>query len=154
MKLNVTKSAKDVTSDYIPEAACFGDHRFAIYLCRMTNDQLIHIANQWFDAFNKKDIEALLSLYHENAEHYSPKLKVRQPETNGLIKGKAAMRAWWLDAFHRLPSLRYEVIRLTPYEDRVFMEYVRKVTGEGELYVGEMLEIENGLIKASAVFHR
>lgn len=120
----------------------------------MTTQQLTTIANKWFDAFNTKSIDDLLALYHDNAEHYSPKLKVRQPETNGLIRGKDAMRTWWQDAFTRLPGLRYIVVRLTPYEDRVFMEYIRQVPGEEDLYVGEMLEVENGLIKASAVFHR
>jgi hypothetical protein len=95
-----------------------------------------------------------LALYHDDAEHYSPKLKVRHPETNGLIKGKIAMHSWWQDAFTRLPSLRYKVVRLTPYDDRVFMEYFRQVSGEEDLYVGEMLELENGLIRQSTVFHR
>jgi ketosteroid isomerase-like protein len=112
------------------------------------------IAHAWFDAFNAHKLEQLLQLYHEDAEHYSPKLKLRQPDTNGLIKGKPALRAWWQDAFDRLPTLQYEVIRLTPHEDRVFMEYVRHVAGEQDLYVGEMLEIENGLIIKSSVFHR
>ena len=71
------------------------------------------IAQRWFAAFNAHDLEALLALYADDAQHYSPKLKVRQPETNGLITGKAALRAWWRDAFDRLPSLRYEVERLT-----------------------------------------
>ena len=120
----------------------------------MSPEELITIANKWFAAFNEQNLENLLSLYHDQAEHYSPKLKVRKPETNGLIKGKAAMRAWWQDAFTRLPDLRYKILRLTPYEDRVFMEYIRQVPGEEDLYVGEMLEVERGLIKASAVFHR
>ena len=112
------------------------------------------IAQRWFAAFNGKDLEGLLTLYHDNAEHFSPKLRVRHPETNGLIKGKAAMRAWWKDAFDRLPSLHYEIIRLTPHQDRVFMEYIRHVNGEADLYVGEMLEIQNGLIIRSSVFHQ
>jgi len=120
----------------------------------MTTEELNRIANQWFDAFNKQNLEALLSLYDNNAAHYSPKLKVRQPETQGLIKGKEALRSWWKDAFERLPSLRYEVIRLTPYENRVFMEYIRHVNNEEDLYVGEMLEVVDGLIVASAVFHQ
>lgn len=121
----------------------------------MSSQELASIANMWFDAFNKKDIDALLLLYDENAQHYSPKLKVRHPETNGLIKGKSAMRTWWQDAFNRMPSLRYEVVRLTPHHDRVFMEYIRKVDGEEDLYVGEMLEVAaDGLITTSAVFHR
>jgi hypothetical protein len=120
----------------------------------MTTQELLNIANKWFAAFNEQDLESLLSLYHDNAEHYSPKLKVRHPETNGLIKGKTAMRVWWQDAFTRLPNLKYKVLRLTPFENRVFMEYIRQVPGEEDLYVGEMLEIENGMIQSSAVFHR
>ncbi|HEY5825533.1 MAG TPA: nuclear transport factor 2 family protein [Cyclobacteriaceae bacterium] len=120
----------------------------------MTNEELSQIATQWFDAFNKQDLEALLSLYDNHAAHYSPKLKVHHPETQGLIKGKEALRSWWKDAFERLPSLKYEVIRLTPHENRVFMEYIRHVDKEEDLYVGEMLEVHDGLIIASAVFHR
>ena len=120
----------------------------------MKEIELTHIATQWFEAFNEQNLEKLLALYHPDAEHYSPKLKIRHPETNGLIKGKDALRAWWKDAFERLPSLRYQVVRLTPNENRVFMEYIRKVSGEEDLYVGEMLEVEEGKIVASAVFHR
>jgi limonene-1,2-epoxide hydrolase len=113
----------------------------------------ISIANEWFDAFNAKDLERLLSLYHDNAEHYSPKLKVRQPETNGLIRGKDSLRTWWRDAFDRLPSLRYEVLSLTANETRVFMEYIRHVSGEEDLQVGEVLEIKDNKIVASRVYH-
>lgn len=112
------------------------------------------VALAWMDAFNKKDLDRLLGLYDDTAEHYSPKLKVRHPETAGLIKGKKALRDWWRDAFDRLPTLHYTLVRLTPAEDRVFMEYVRQVSGEEDLYVGEMLELRDGLIIRSSVFHR
>ncbi len=111
------------------------------------------IALQWFAAFNAKNMEHLLALYADDAEHYSPKLKIRLPETLGLIKGKSALRIWWQDAFDRLPSLKYEVIKLTADEDQVFMEYIRYVDGEADLRVGEVLEIKNGLIVASRVYH-
>jgi ketosteroid isomerase-like protein len=120
----------------------------------MSTSELSEIAQRWFAAFNGKDLERLLTLYHDKAEHFSPKLKVRHPETNGLIKGKNALRAWWQDAFNRCPSLHYEIVRLTPHEDRVFMEYVRHVSGEADLNVGEMLEIQDGLIIKSSVFHQ
>jgi len=119
----------------------------------MNTEELKTIAIQWFEAFNEHNLEKLLKLYDNDAEHYSPKLKVRHPETHGLIKGKDMLRGWWKDAFERLPSLRYEVIRLTPYEDRIFMEYVRHVADEADLLVGEMLEVRNGLIVKSSVFH-
>lgn len=111
------------------------------------------IAQAWFAAFNAHDLEALLALYDDDAQHYSPKLKARHPETNGLVQGKPALRAWWQDAFDRLPSLRYEVIRLTTNEDLVFMEYDRYVDGDEVLRVGEVLEVANGRIVASRVYH-
>ena len=110
------------------------------------NNQNLQVANNWLKAFNEHNLEALLSLYNEKAEHYSPKLKVRLPETQGLIKGKTALRAWWLDAFERLPSLQYIPQTLTANNERVFMEYVRKVKGEDDTKVAEVLEIKNGLI--------
>ena len=105
------------------------------------------------DAFNAHALEKLLLLYDDHAQHYSPKLKARQPETQGLIKGKAALRAWWQDAFDRLPSLRYEVLKLTADEEQVFMEYMRHVEGEEDLRVGEVLQIEKGHIVFSRVYH-
>jgi ketosteroid isomerase-like protein len=112
-----------------------------------------HIAHLWFAAFNAHQLEDLLSLYHSDAMHYSPKLKINQPGTNGLIKGRAALHAWWQDAFNRLPSLQYTVVKLTVDEEQVFMEYIRKVDNEADLKVGEVLEIENGLIVSSRVYH-
>lgn len=120
----------------------------------MNTTDLLAIANHWFKAFNEKNLENLLALYHDDAQHYSPKLKVRKPETDGLIKGKDSLRSWWEDAFQRLPTLHYEVIRLTPYENRVFMEYIRQVEGEEDMYVGEMLEVSDSRIHVSTVFHR
>lgn len=111
------------------------------------------IASTWFEAFNEHNLEKLLSLYDDKAQHYSPKLKIRQPETKGLITGKDALRTWWQDAFERLPSLQYEVIRLTADEEQVFMEYMRHVDGEEDLPVGEVLQIGNGLIVFSRVYH-
>lgn len=119
----------------------------------MNPEPLNIIAHQWFDAFNRHDLESLIALYDDQAEHYSPKLKMHLPQTNGLIKGKDKLRAWWKDSFDRLPSLQYEVIQLTPFENRIFMEYLRHVMGEDDLQVAELLELRNGLIVFSRVYH-
>lgn len=111
------------------------------------------IAIKWFEAFNEHDLEKLLALYHNDAEHFSPKLKIRLPESQGLIKGKDALRSWWQDAFDRLPSLNYKVTKLTADDEQVFMEYIRHVKNEDDLRVGEVLEIKNGLIVFSRVYH-
>lgn len=119
----------------------------------MSAEQNKRIAQAWFNAFNEHNLEKLLLLYDNEAQHYSPKLKIRRPETAGLIKGKNSLRAWWQDAFDRLPSLRYEVITFTADVEQVFMEYIRHVNGEEDLRVGEVLQIRNGLIVFSRVYH-
>lgn len=116
----------------------------------MTNHE---IAKAWLQAFNEHHLENLLELYDENAEHFSPKLKIRIPESQGLIKGKSAMRDWWRDAFERLPSLQYREITITANAERVFMEYLRIVEGETNYMVAEVLEIKSGKIIKSRVYH-
>ena len=116
-------------------------------------NQLQQIAIKWFDAFNTKNLEKLLELYDDEAQHFSPKLKIAQPETNGFISGKDAMRAWWQDAFEKIPSLQYKLKTLTANGDRVFMEYIRTVDNEADVAVAEVLDIREDKIVASRVYH-
>ena len=120
---------------------------------KMKSQEIEKIALQWFEAFNTHDLENLLALYSDTAKHFSPKLKIRKPETNGLVVGKNELRSWWQDAFERLPTLNYTVTSLTANNDRVFMEYIRKVDGEENMLVAEVLEVKDGLIIASRVYH-
>ena len=117
------------------------------------SQNLDSIAFKWFDAFNEHNLEKLLNLYDDKAEHYSPKLKIKNPESDGLISGKDDLRNWWKDAFDCLPTLHYEVKSLTSNEYRVFMEYIRKVEGEPDMMVAELLQIEDGKIIFSKVYH-
>ena len=119
----------------------------------MLSNNNLEIANKWFAAFNAADLEKLLALYDDNAKHYSPKLKARHPETQGYVTGKDALRSWWKDAFERLPSLRYKPTSFTANDERIFTEYIRFVNDEPDMPVAEVLEIKNGLIVASRVYH-
>jgi ketosteroid isomerase-like protein len=119
----------------------------------MTPEQNLSIAHKWFDAFNQHNLAQLLSLYDDEAEHFSPKLKIKKPETNGLVKGKTALYEWWHEAFELLPTLHYRVTSLTANNDRVFMEYVRTVAQQEDMLVAEVLEIKDGKIVFSRVYH-
>jgi len=115
--------------------------------------RLLAIAEAWLACFERRDLDGLLALYADDATHTSPKIRVRHPETGGLLRGKPAMRAWWQDSFDRLPSMRYVPTSLTADRDRVFMEYVRHVDGEPDMPIAEVLDVRDGLIVASRVFH-
>jgi ketosteroid isomerase-like protein len=114
----------------------------------------IVIAANWFAAFNKQNVDDLLSLYDDKAEHFSPRLMKNYPETKGLIKGKSAMRDWWQGAFDKMPSLRYHPIEIREENDIVFLEYKRTVDGEEDQIVKEYLQIKAGKIIFSNVLQK
>ena len=114
---------------------------------------LLQLARKWLACFDTHDLDTLVGLYAENARHTSPKLRVSRPETAGHIEGRAALREWWADAFRRLPQLRYVERTLTSDGERVWMEYDRRVPGEPDLPVAEVLVVHDGLIVESRVYH-
>jgi SAM-dependent methyltransferase/ketosteroid isomerase-like protein len=116
-------------------------------------ERLVEIARTWLRAFNRRDLDALLALYDDSAVHTSPKLLVQRPETKGQVRGKQNLRAWWQASFHRLPSLQYVELTITADAHRVWMEYLRKTPGEPDLFVAEVLEVQDGKIVASRVYH-
>lgn len=118
---------------------------------------LVAVAKEWIRAFNARDLDRLLALYAEDAVHLSPKLRDRQgggtPTERGMIRGKAALRAWWADSYARLPKLAYEERHVTAMGDRVFLEYDRVVPGEPVLRVAELFVVRDSRIVESRVFH-
>jgi predicted SnoaL-like aldol condensation-catalyzing enzyme len=80
-------------------------------------------------------------------------LRDKHPETQGLIKGKEALRQWWDESFRNSPSLKYYPELIISENENVFMRYKRTVDDQADLIVGETLRIVNGLIVESRVFH-
>lgn len=133
---------------------CPANVRELVRMARFAGEGALHaLARRWLQAFNARDLNALLALYAPDAVHVSPKLRDRQPETKGEIRGTNALQAWWRGAMDRLTGLRYEPLHLTASGDRVFMEYLRTVPGEPDLVVAEVLVVRDGLIQSSMVFH-
>ena len=57
------------------------------HLKTMSAEKNLSIAMLWFESFNAHNLEKLLSLYDDEAQHFSPKLKIRHPVTIGLVTG-------------------------------------------------------------------
>jgi hypothetical protein len=111
------------------------------------------IGRAWIEAFNAQDLERLIALYDDACVHTSPKLRVSQPATGGAIRGKAALRAWWADAYARLPGLRYQELTITADDARVWLEYTRHAPGDAPYPVAEVFDVRDGRIVASRVYH-
>lgn len=119
----------------------------------MTTENVGGIGKAWLNAFNAHDLGALLALYDDEAVHFSPKLLARNPSSEGKVRGKEALRAWWADCFARLPSLQYQGQSVTADAERVWLEYLRVTPGEATFWVAEVFEVRGGKIVRSRVYH-
>lgn len=70
-------------------------------------------ARSWLDAFNAKDLDAILAHYAEGIEHSSPTVARLLGEPSGVVRGKAALRAYFEKALAAAgASLHYRRERL------------------------------------------
>ncbi len=67
-------------------------------------------AQDWIEAWNAHDLNQVLSHYAENFEMSSPRIIDIAGEPSGLLKGKAAVGAYWAIALQRIPELHFELV--------------------------------------------
>lgn len=66
-------------------------------------------AEEWVAVWNSRDLDRILSHYADDFEMASPYIAAITGEPSGVLKGKAAVAAYWAKALARLPTLRFEL---------------------------------------------
>ena len=69
-------------------------------------------AERWLEAWNAHDLEAILALFHDDVVFTSPLAAKVVPESDGVLHGKEALRAYWSAALSQVPDLHFELTRL------------------------------------------
>lgn len=64
-------------------------------------------ARRYYDAWNKRDLEAILALYAEEIEFSSPYIAALGFSADGVIHGKPVLRAYFEKALERAPQLTF-----------------------------------------------
>ena len=67
-------------------------------------------AADWIASWNTHDLEGILTHYTDDFEMSSPVIPLLAGEPSGVLKGKAALRAYWAKALQRAPNLHFELI--------------------------------------------
>lgn len=75
----------------------------------ITREFADHFAQEWIDAWNSHNLERILSHYSDTFEMSSPYITTIVGEPSGMLKGKAAVAAYWAKALERMPTLHFEL---------------------------------------------
>ncbi len=63
----------------------------------------------WVEAWNRHDVDAVLENFHDHVRFTSPVAARIMPDTAGVLRGKAAVREYWLTALKLVPDLHFTV---------------------------------------------
>lgn len=64
-------------------------------------------ARRYYEAWNARDIDAILALYSEDIEYSSPYIAALGFSADGVIRGKTMLRFYFERALDRAPALTF-----------------------------------------------
>lgn len=76
----------------------------------MNRTEAESFAQGWVEAWNRHDIDALLAHFADDVTFTSPDAVRRAEGSEGVIRGKQALRAYWTEGVRRIPDLRFELV--------------------------------------------
>ena len=119
----------------------------------MTSDEAETFAVEWADAWNAREIERVLTHFHDDVEFTSPTaLAVVGVPT---VRGKGALRDYWTQALASRPSLVFTLDRVVWDAGRreLAILYTSVINGNRRR-VSENLRFDGaGLVIVAEVFH-
>lgn len=119
----------------------------------MTREEAARFAIGWVEAWNGRDIEAVLSTFEEGVAFTSPRaLAIVGTAT---VEGKKALRAYWEMALARTSSLRFTLERIVwdPESRELAIVYVSEVNGEAKRVSENLRFGDSGRVASAEVFH-
>jgi len=104
------------------------------------------LATSWVEAWNAHDLDAILAHFADDVVFTSPVAAQMLPETGGVLRGKAALRAYWGAGLPRIPDLHFDVIAVYTGVDTLVINYRNHVGG----LVCEVLRFDGDLVVEGA----
>jgi len=119
----------------------------------MTRSEALVFAHAWAEAWNARDVECVLDYFRDDCMFTSPTaLAVVGVAT---VRGKAALRAYWLKALERIQSLHFVIERAVwdPVTREIAIVYVSDINGQRKRVSENLTFAPEGLIASAEVFH-
>jgi hypothetical protein len=109
----------------------------------MSIPEPIEFARRWLAAWNAHDLEALLGHFADDVVFTSPVAAQLLDGSDGVIRGKEALRAYWTEGLRRIPDLRFEVVGVYAGAEAIVINYRNQKGG----LVNEVLIFDGELVR-------
>jgi hypothetical protein len=119
----------------------------------MTRADVEKFAEEWAQAWNRRDVEAVLAHFRDDIIFASPTALV--VTGSSVVHGKDALRAYWTAALARTGSLRFSVLRVLwdAASRELAIIYVADIDGRTATVSENLIFGDDGLIATAEVFH-
>ena len=110
---------------------------------------------RWINAWNNKDLETVLSMFTEDIEFSSPKIKLITPQFNSeKVDNKQNLKHYWSTALQKLTSLHFTPKDYFIKGNICVLEYIATFDGKSKFLSIEKSEFndDNKIYKASAFY--
>lgn len=114
-----------------------------------------HLYHAWHDAAKKRDTDALIALYHDDAELESPLVPVIMQCKDGLLRGKVEIRAFLAEGARRRPNewVRwYRDARYYTGDNTLIWEYPRQTPDRNQVDILEVMQHRDGKIYRHRIY--
>jgi ketosteroid isomerase-like protein len=89
----------------------------------ISKEQASQFASEWIDAWNKHDLELILSHYDDDIEMTTPFIIQLMHEPTGTLKGKTRLKEYWEQALKRIPDLNFKLIEVLSSVNSITIYY-------------------------------
>jgi ketosteroid isomerase-like protein len=112
-----------------------------------------NFAEQWAQAWNRRDVEAVLAHFRDDIIFASPTALV--VTESPVVLGKDALRAYWTKALARSGSIRFSVIRVLwdAASRELAIVYLADIDGRSGTVSENLIFDDDGLVATAEVFH-
>ncbi|MBS0170876.1 MAG: nuclear transport factor 2 family protein [Nitrospira sp.] len=109
------------------------------------------LADDWIAAWNRHDLQAILSHYAPDIEFTSPFVSALSADASGTIRGLDRVRTYFRQGLTAYPDLRFELVRVLVGVGSLVLYYRSSVQG---LLAAEMMIVNGeGLIQTVRVHY-
>ena len=75
----------------------------------MTKDEALNLASRWVEAWNDHDLDLIMSHYEEGIEVTSPLAAQLLGTSDGTVRGRANLRAYFQRGLETYPDLHFQL---------------------------------------------